>query len=252
MLNWYIIEIDINKKLEGGGLMNGVQTWGEAITVSLIGLGERLINFLPILIGALLVLLAGWIIAVAVGKLAEKFMKALRVDKAAEKIGISEKIYGSEIHLTISAFFGNLIKWFLVLVFLMAAADILKLNQVTDFLNSILLYIPNVIVAVVILGAVFLLGNFVYGVVKGSTRAAGIMSATLLAAISKWSIVIFGLFAALIQLGIAPSLVSTIFIGIVAMLALAGGLAFGLGGKEEAAAILRKLREEITENGQNR
>lgn len=228
--------------------MNGVQTWGEAITISLITLGQRLIEFLPVLIGALLVLLAGWIIAVAVGKLAEKFMKALRVDKAAEKIGVSERIYGSEIHLTISAFFGGLIKWFLVLVFLMAAADILKLNQVTDFLNSILLYIPNVIVAVVILGAVMLLGNFVYTIVKGSTRAAGVMSATLLATISKWSIVIFGIFAAFIQLGIAPSLVSTIFIGIVAMLALAGGLAFGLGGKDEAALILQKLREEITEN----
>ncbi|PIP28265.1 MAG: hypothetical protein COX29_02075 [Candidatus Moranbacteria bacterium CG23_combo_of_CG06-09_8_20_14_all_35_22] len=228
--------------------MNGVQTWGEAITTSLIGLGERLINFLPALIGALLVLLAGWIIAISIGKLAEKFMKALRVDKAAEKIGLSERIYGNEIHLSIAVFFGNLVKWFLVLVFLMAAADILKLDQVTNFLNSILLYIPNVIVAVVILGAVMLLGNFVYGIVKGSTRAAGIMSATLLATISKWAIVIFGIFAAFIQLGIAPSLVSTIFIGIVVMLALAGGLAFGLGGRDEATAILRKLREEITEN----
>lgn len=231
--------------------MNGVQTWGEAITMSLMGLGERLINFLPVLIGALLVLLAGWVIAVAVGKLAEKFMKALRVDKAAEKIGISGRFYGSELHLTISSFFGGLVKWFLILVFIMAAADILKLNQVTDFLNSILLYIPNVIVAVVILGAVFLLGNFVYNIVKGSTKAAGIISATLLATVSKWAIVIFGIFAALIQLGVAQSLVSTIFIGIVAMLALAGGLAFGLGGRDEAAMILRKLREEITENNQN-
>jgi len=102
-------------------------------------------------------------------------------------------------------------------------------------------------VAVVILAVVFLFGNFVYNVVKGSTRAAGVMSATFLAKISKWSIIIFGIFAALIQLGVASSLVSTIFIGIVAMLALAGGLAFGLGGREEAALILRKIREDITE-----
>ena len=228
--------------------MNGIQNWGEAITMSLATLGQKLIEFLPVLIGALLVLLAGWIIAIAAGKLAERFMKVLRVDKAMEKIGFNGKIYGSEIHLTVSAFFGGLIKWFLVLAFLMAAADILRLDQVTDFLNSILLYIPNVIVAVVILSAVMLLGNFVYTVVKGSTRAAGIMSATLLATVSKWAIVIFGIFAALIQLGIAPSLVSTIFIGIVAMLSLAGGLAFGLGGKDEAAMILKKIREEITEN----
>jgi hypothetical protein len=73
------------------------------------------------------------------------------------------------------------------------------------------------------------------------------MSATLLAVISKWAVIIFGIFAALIQLGIASSLVSTIFIGIVAMFALAGGLAFGLGGRDEAAFILRRVREEITE-----
>jgi len=118
---------------------------------------------------------------------------------------------------------------------------------VTNFLNSIILYIPNVVVAVVILSAVFLIGNFVYNVVKGSTKAAGVMSATLLAAIAKWAIVIFGFFAALIQLGIATSLVNTIFVGIVAMLSLAGGLAFGLGGRDEAALIIKKLREEITE-----
>jgi hypothetical protein len=90
-------------------------------------------------------------------------------------------------------------------------------------------------------------GNLVYSLVKGSTRAAGVMSATLLATISKWSIIIFGVLAALLQLGIAESLVNTIFMGIVAMLSLAGGLAFGLGGRDEAATLLRKLREELTE-----
>lgn len=227
--------------------MNGVQTWGEAITVSLLGLWQRLIDFLPALIGAVIIFLAGWVIASAIGRLAEKFMQTIRVDKAAEKIGYDGKIAGKDMHITISAFFGGLVKWFLVLVFVMAAADVLGLNQVTSFLDSILLYIPNVIVAVVILAAVFLIGNFVYNIVRSSSRAAGIMSATLLAAISKWAIIIFGIFAALIQLGVASSLVSTIFVGIVAMLALAGGLAFGLGGRDEAALILKKIREEITE-----
>lgn len=222
--------------------MNGVETWGEAITVSLINLGDRLITFFPTFLGAFLVFTAGWVIAITMGKLAEKMLKSLRVDNALEKLGYGRKSYG-----TISELFGGLVKWFLVLVFLMAATDILDLNQVTGFLNSIVLYIPNVVVAVVILSVVFLVGNFVYDIVRGSTRAAGVMSATLLAAISKWAIVIFGVFAALIQLGIASSLVNTIFIGIVAMLSLAGGLAFGLGGRDQAARILERLREEITE-----
>ena len=227
--------------------MNELQTWGEITTISLFGLWEKFINFFPILLGAILVFLLGWIIAVVMEKVVEKMILSLRIDQAFEKMGLRKKLNESGINLNIAAFFGGLVKWFLILVFLMAATDILGLNQVTNFLNSIILYIPNVVVAVIILAVVFLVGNLVYSIVKGSTRAAGVMSATLLAAISKWSIIIFGLLAALIQLGIATSLVSTIFIGIVAMLSLAGGLAFGLGGKEEAQMILRKLREEITE-----
>jgi hypothetical protein len=181
------------------------------------------------------------------GKLISRAIKAAKVDQAFDKIGAGKKLAEAGISGSISGFIGGLVKWFFVLVFLLAAVDILKMEKVTTFLNSILLYIPNVVVSVIILAVVFLLGNFVYHIVKGSTRAAGVMSATLLATISKWSIIVFGILAALIQLGIATSLVSTIFIGFVAMFSLAGGLAFGLGGKDEAAKILAKLREEISE-----
>ena len=227
--------------------MNGVQTWGEAITASLVGLWQTFMSIVPSLVGALIVFVAGWIIAAALGKVVEKLIKALKVDQALHKIGWGRSLSDLGISTDIASLLGGLVQWFLVLVFLMAATDILQLREVTAFLNSIVLYIPNVVVSVIILTVVVLVGNFVYNVVKGSTKAAGVMSATMLATISKWAIIVFGILAALLQLGIASSLVSTIFIGIVAMLSLAGGLAFGLGGKEEAAMILRKLREEISE-----
>ncbi|MFA4817649.1 MAG: hypothetical protein WC608_02870 [Parcubacteria group bacterium] len=227
--------------------MNGIQTWGEAITISLLGLWERFIMFVPALVGAIIVFVVGWIVASVLGKLIEKLIKSIKVDQALEKVGFNKKLGEVGISETVSEFIGGLVKWFLILVFLMAATDILGLVQVTSFLNSIIFYIPNVVVAVVVLAIAFLVGNFVYNVVKGSTRAAGVMSATLLATISKWAIIIFGLLAALIQLGIAVSLVNTIFIGIISALALASGLAFGLGGKDEAAMIIKKIREEITD-----
>jgi len=227
--------------------MNGIQTWGEAITMSLISLWERFFNFFPALVGAIIVFVFGWIIAVVLGKLVAKAISSAKIDSALEKVGFNKKLKEVGISEAASELVGDIIKWFLILVFLMAATDILGLVQVTDYLNSIILYLPNVVVAVVILAVAFLVGGFVYNVVKGSTRAAGVMSATLLATLSKWAIIIFGILAALIQLGIATSLVSTIFIGIVAAFSLATGLAFGLGGKDEAGAILKKLREEITE-----
>jgi len=226
--------------------MNGVQNWGDAITSSLMKLSDNMIAFLPMFLGAILVFLAGWIIAVTMGKLVENMLRTVRIDRAMEKMKASGKSGGFAFEYTVSEFFGGLVKWFLVLVFLMAATEILQLNQVTVFLGQIVAYLPNVLVAVVILSVVFLVGNLVFNVVKGSTAAAGVMSATLLATIARWSILVIGFIAALSQLGIAKTMVNTIFIGIVAMLALAGGLAFGLGGKDEAALILRKLREELT------
>ncbi len=228
--------------------MESVQTWGEAITLSLLGLWERFVNFLPSLVGAILVFVAGWIVAVALGKVVEHIVKMIKIDDVVEKAGTKARFKKAGVELNIAKFFGGLVKWFLVLVFLMAATDILKLGQVTSFLNSIVLYLPNVVVAAVILAVAFLVGNFVFAVVRGSTKVAGIVSATLLATVAKWAIVVFGFLAALIQLGIASSLINTLFIGLVAMLALAGGLAFGLGGKDEAAAILKKIRQEISEN----
>jgi hypothetical protein len=228
--------------------MNPVQTWGGAISMSLVDLWIRFINFMPTLLGALLVFLLGMIVASVLGKVAERLVRAMHVDQAIERINIGTRLKEYGIDMSVSHFIGKIIQWFLVLVFLMAATDILGLNQVTNFLNNIIFYLPNVIVATIILTIAFLLGNLVFVIVRSSTRAAGVMSATLLATIIKWSIIIFGLLEALLQLGIAVSLVNTIFIGVIAAVSLAIGLAFGLGGRDEAALILKKLREEFTEN----
>ena len=227
--------------------MNHIQTWGEAVTVSLLQLWEKFFNFLPALLGALLIFLIGVAVATIIGKIVEKIVHTLKIDR----LDVSKQLKQIGFDFAISQFCGELVKWFLVLVFLMAATDILGLLEVTKFLNSIILYLPNVVVAIVILTIAFVMGNMAFVLVKGSVRVAGVMSATLLAKISKWAIIVFGILAALVQLGIATSLVNTIFIGLVAALSLATGLAFGLGGREEAALILRKLREDLSEKKEN-
>jgi hypothetical protein len=227
--------------------MGSVQTWGEAIALSLVGLWERLIMFLPSLIGALFVFLAGMVVAVSLSKVVEKAVKLLKVDAVIEKLNLGENFRRSGMKIELSKILGGLVKWFLILVFLMAATDILKLSQVTAFLNNVILYIPNIVVAAVILSIAFILGNFVFNLVRHSTRVAGVVRAEVVATVSKWAIVVFGLLAALLQLGIAPSLVNTIFIGVVAALSLAVGLAFGLGGRDEAAHLLKRLREDLEE-----
>lgn len=227
--------------------MNEIQTWGSAISDSLARLGVELIRFVPSFVGAVLVFLVGLIVAKVLADAVEKGVKLTKIDKTVEKAEMMKHFQEMGLDFSFSKVLGEVVRWFLILVFLMAATDILNLTQITGFLNSIILYIPNVVVAIVILAIAFLLASFTYKFVRGSVRAAGVMSASVLATISKWAIIVFGVLAALGQLRIAESIVNTLFIGFVAAISIAIGLAFGLGGKEEAAIMLRKIREELSE-----
>ncbi|MBU2229194.1 hypothetical protein KJ810_02180, partial [Patescibacteria group bacterium] len=141
--------------------MNTIQTWGETISLSFQDLWVRFINFLPSLIGALLVIIIGWIIAAALGRLVAKLLNKLWLDKALRKIRIGEIFEKAGVPFNVSNSLGFLVKWFLIIVSMMAAADILKLSQVTEFLNRVLLYIPNVVIAVIILLVGVLFANFI-------------------------------------------------------------------------------------------
>jgi hypothetical protein len=224
-----------------------IQTWAEVVTASLQTLWSGFIGFLPNLLGAIIVFIIGWLIALALGKLTAQIIRALRIDQILEKMGFKRSLERANLKLDSGRFVGELVKWFFIIVFLMAATDILKMPQVTEFLRQIILYIPHLIVAVLILLAAVLIANFLQKLVKASVEAAGLRSANFLGAVTKWAILIFAILAALLQLGIVPALIQTIFTGLVAALAISAGLAFGLGGKDLAAQILNRLKKDVSE-----
>ena len=137
--------------------------------------------------------------------------------------------------------------WFLTIVFILAATDILGLFGISLFLRDVLAYIPSIIIAVLIMLAAFVLANFSKSVVKASVMSARLHASKFLGTLAWWTIVVFGFLAALIQLGIAVTILNTLITGLIAMIALAGGIAFGLGGKDYAAYLLEKLRRETEE-----
>jgi len=222
-----------------------IQTWTEVITNSLQLLWTGFINFLPSFLGAIIIFIIGWVIASVLGKLSAQIIRVLRIDSILEKMGLKKSLERANLNLDSSKFMSELVRWFFIIVFLMAATDILGLVQVTDFLVRVLLYIPQLIVAVLILLAAVLIANFLQKLVKASVEAAGFSSANTLAAVTKWSVLVFAILAALLQLGIAPALIQTIFTGFVAALVISSGLAFGLGGRDFAASILNKFRKDI-------
>lgn len=224
-----------------------VQTWGDVITASFQELWGGVVSFVPQLVIALVVFIIGWVIAVALGKVVSHVVKSLRVDSALGALGAEAPLSRAGLRLDSGAFVGALVRWFFILVFLLAAIDVLGLSQVTEFLRSVVLtYIPQVIVAAFILLAAAMLADFTRRVVISTAKAASLPSAGFLGGIAKWAIWLFAMLAALFQLGIAGVFIQTLFTAFVAMLAIAGGLAFGLGGRDAAARFIEKLRSDIS------
>lgn len=205
------------------------------------------IGFLPTLLAALIVFIVGWLVSIFLGKVANRIIKTIKLDVLLTRLGFKNALAKAKLNLDSPKFFEELVKWFFIVVFLMTAVDILGLYQVALFLRTILLYIPNVIVAAIVLLVAVIVARFMQRLVKASADTAGLASASAISAIVRWAILIFGFIIALTQLGIAPTLIQTIFIGAIAMLAIAGGLAFGLGGKEQAARLLEKIRQDLSE-----
>lgn len=220
-----------------------VQSWADVVAGSLQGLWLGVVSFLPTLIAAIIVFIIGLIVAAGLGALVEKIFEAIRLDSLLNKLGLSPYFERAGLRLRGSRFLGQLVNWFLIVAFLLAASDILGLAALSLFLRDVLFYIPNIAAAVLIMLAAVVVANLSRRVVTASVMSAKLHAAHFLGALTWWAITVFGLLAALVQLNIAPSIINSLVTGFIAMLALAGGLAFGLGGKEYAAHLVGRLRE---------
>jgi len=212
------------------------------LDASFRSLWYELLNFLPEIVLALVVVIVGWIIASSLKHLVERIFKTLKVNEALDAAGVDKLTERAGYKLHAGYFVGTLVKWFVILVFFIAALDILALDQVNVFFREVVLgYLPKVIVAVLILLVAIVLANVASASVRAAAQAGGFASAGLLGTITRYAILVFAVLAALTQLEIAPELVQILFMGIVFAASLAAGLAFGLGGRDAAAKYVNKV-----------
>lgn len=220
----------------------------DVVSLSLNNVWGGIITFLPKFIIALIIFIIGWIVGSILGKVVAQFFKAIKLDTMLKSVGTDTVMERAGFNLDSGKFFGMLVKWFFVVVFLVAAIDVLGLVQVNFFLQSVVLgFLPQVIVAALILVVGAILAHTLSQIVVGGARAAEMPSAKFAAGIAKWAVWIFAILAALTQLGIAGAFAQTLFTGLIAMLAIAGGLAFGLGGRDAASRYIENLRKDISE-----
>jgi hypothetical protein len=219
-----------------------ISTWGDAVFLSVSNALNTFLAAIPQVIGALLILIIGWIVAGMVARLVGELLRRAGADRLVAEHG--GRVYGAQSEkIRPSVVASELVKWLIRLVFLVAAANVLGMPQVSELLNQVLLWIPNLIVAAIILLVAPLLARFVRGAIEVGAGQMGFTNAPLLGRIAEIAIVAFAVVIAINQIGIAADLVNIIFIGLVGAFALAFGLAFGLGGRDVAAQLTQSWYE---------
>lgn len=223
-----------------------VTSWGEIFTLALSNLWYGFAMFVPKLLLAIVLFLIGWWVAVIIGKAFAQVIGALKIDHLFRSAGLDKVLERAGAHLSVGGFIGWLVKWFIIIAFLMTSLQIVGLTQVNDFLRDVVTsFVPQVLIAALVLVLGSVLAEAARKVLAGSAKAANVQAANMVGTIAFYAIWVFTLIIAISQLGIAPAFMQILFTGIVFMLALAGGLAFGMGGKESAGRTIDRVSNKM-------
>lgn len=230
--------------------MNSINDFSDTLMTSMTGALAMFFTAIPRLIGFFLILVIGWFIAALIGKAVAALLHAVRFNTLANSAGISAFVQKMGVKKDASQFLAEIVKWFIRLIVLVVAFDELGLPAVSAVLSQFLLWLPNLVVALVVVVLGGLAAEAVHGIARGAATEADFARPELVAKIAKAAVWVFAIVIAVNQIGIAVTLINTLFMGLVAALALALGLAFGLGGKETAARIVSKWYRENSDAGE--
>ncbi len=222
-------------------------TWGDVFNSSLQGLWWGFIQFVPKLILAIVFFIIGWILGTLISKAFQHVFTALKIDRLFQSIRADEFMRRAGMKLNTGYFVGEIIKWFVIIVFLLPSLNLVGLDYISSFLQEdVLGFLPRVIVAIFILIIATIVADALSKAVVAGAKTMNLTSANMLGTIAKYAVWVFAFIIALGQLGVAPAYMQILFAGIIGMLAVAGALAFGLGGKDAAGRMIAKLGEDIS------
>ncbi len=225
--------------------MDDLQIWSNTVVVALANSLSQFLEFLPKLVGAILIFVLGLLVASLVKTAVMRLLSMAQVEPFAERVGMARLLRGLNAEITPQDILGEIIRWAIILIFLVPASEVLGLPQLSSLINGLVDYIPNVVVAMIVLMVGAIVADILGELIGGASHAVGASTANILAVVSKYAVIVFSVMVALSELGIASQIINTLITGLVAMVALAGGLAFGLGGKDTAAEILDDLKKSL-------
>ncbi len=226
--------------------MTVVSNWGDAIITALANALNLVLTFVPKLLGFIVILAIGLIIASLVSKAVTFLLRKVGFDRLGDRIGLTQLEQRMGVSMDAAGILGRVVYWFLLLIFLVPAVDALGLTAVSSLLTTLVAYIPNVFVAILVLFLGTLAATFVSDIVRGATASTNVGNPNVFASIARYAIMGFAALIALEQLQIAPALLNILFTAIVGALALAFALAFGLGGRETAQRLLSRTETTVS------
>src|SRR5579883_1839146 len=218
---------------------------GTAIFNALSNAVNLILTFIPRLIGFLVILVVGLIIATLVSKALTFLLRKIGFDRLSDRIGLTRFEQRMGVRMDAAGILGKIVYWFILLIFLVPAADALGLPTVSNILNTLVAYIPNVFVAILVLFLGSLAATVVADLVRGTVASANIGNPNIYANIARIAIIGFAVIVALEQLKIAPDIMNILFTAVVGAAALAFGLAFGLGGRDTARRLLERTEGNV-------
>ncbi len=222
-------------------------TWGDVFNASLQNLWWGFIQFAPKLILAIVFFVIGWVLGSLIAKAFEQVFKALKIDSFFRSIKVDNFFRKAGMNLNSGHFVGEVVKWFVIIIFLLPSLNLIGLDSIASFLeNDVLGFLPKVVVAAFVLIIATIVADFLSKTIVAGSRAMNLKSANMLGSLAKYVIWVFAFIIALGQLGIAEGYMNILFTGIIGMLAIGGALAFGLGGKDAAARFIAKIGEDMS------
>jgi len=214
--------------------------WEAVVVDPIRGMLGRIMSFIPVLVGALIILFVGWIVARAIRWVTDRGLKAVHFDRVADKAGVSEVLRKGDLKISPRGLVSGLVYWLVMILVFVMVVNALGLPRASDVLAVVFAYVPRVIAALLILVLGMFVASFVGRIVRVAASNADLPHTGLLEGVTRWAIIIFAGAIALSQLGIAPFLVSTSFNIILAGLSFALALAIGLGSKDAVARYLEE------------
>lgn len=226
-----------------------ISNWGDAVTTSLTRALSSVTAAIPNILAFIAIIIVGWIVAGLLASALVSVLRTVKFNRLARNSGFSDFVEGMGVKTSATVFIGEIAKWFVRLIALVVAFDALGLPAVSNVLEQLLLWLPNLAVALVILVIGGLIAKAVGGLAQSSAREAGFARASLIGTIARASIWAFAIIVAVNELGIAENAVNALLVAVLAATSLGLGLAFGLGGQEAAADIIADSRRRFRDAG---